>query len=280
MSPQLSLFAQCPLEADPPDVHDLHPIQAASAPVSRRLPLALSLGLTGLLLYALSLSLFNGPRSLDSRAMAWTATHTVAILLAPPAELDRPAPAPLRKGPEAPGGAGHRQGSDTQDPRLAALVATSSATPEAVDPASLTTLSTADKALLALNPTLPVQAGGNGLSRGTGRDAALGPGGRPGSTAPASAAAPPDHQLVPLRQATLRFRLSTGQNAAAKEAVRVRILIGNDGVPTSATAISGPAFLRAAAEKVAMEWRFEPLQPHGLRAPLALTLIFRPQFTS
>lgn len=258
MSRHLSLFAQCRLEVDPPDVHDLHPVLAASAPVSWRLPLALSLGLTGLLLYALSLDLFDGPHPLASHAPVRSATHSVTLLLGPPARLP--------KRPEAPGGAGHRRGTGPQDPRLASRVTTPSATRDAADPASLTALPTEAKLLPSLDPASPVQAGGNGLEQGGGQDAARGPGGSP------------DHRVVPIRQVRLFANYFPWEVKAARKPVSVRLLIGPDGVPLSATAISGPGFLRAAAVKAALEWRFEPLAPHGIEAPLVLTITFLPYF--
>lgn len=142
----------------------------------------------------------------------------------------------------------------------------SSATRDAVGPASLTALPTEDKRLPAPDPALPAQAGGNGLEQGGGRDPGRGPGG------------PPDHQVVPIRQVRLFANDFPWEAKAARQPVRVRLVIGPDGVPRRATAISGPEFLRAAAERAAMEWRFEPLAAHGLEAPLALTITFLPYF--
>jgi len=82
--------------------------------------------------------------------------------------------------------------------------------------------------------------------------------------------------LHPTRQPILIHTLPASVSATG-EAVRVRILIGEDGVPTQALFLSGPAYLRDKALKTAYEWRFEPLGPHGLKAPLPLTLTFQPR---
>ena len=58
---------------------------------------------------------------------------------------------------------------------------------------------------------------------------------------------------------------------------RVRILIGEDGIPFQATWVSGPWKLREKAIRTALGWRFEPLDPHGLKAPLSLVLTFHPR---
>jgi protein TonB len=52
---------------------------------------------------------------------------------------------------------------------------------------------------------------------------------------------------------------------AAKQSgrVTVQMVIGTDGVPTSATAISGPALLRKDSEAYAMKWRFKPAMEDG-----------------
>jgi outer membrane biosynthesis protein TonB len=45
--------------------------------------------------------------------------------------------------------------------------------------------------------------------------------------------------------------------------VVVEIIVGLDGVPTSAVAKSGPPQLRPSAEAYAMQWRFEPALMNG-----------------
>lgn len=251
-------------------VYDLHPIRAAGSPRSRGIPLLLSLGLTPLVIYGLSMSLISPATERTVQVALDQARRTVALVLKEPDLPGLRAPVRTPIGPEGPGGKGHREGTGTLDPRLAAHTTILSKPSEAVDPGELSASPTAERVSLSLNPALPLQEGGNGLARGTGRDSALGQGGL---------ARPPkalDFKLVPLRQVTVQHQLTHGEASVAKEPLRVRILIGEDGIPIQATVISGPDFLHEKALKAALEWRFEPLGPHGLQAPLSLTLIFRP----
>jgi hypothetical protein len=250
-------------------VHDLHPIGQAIPNRPRALPVLLSLGLTPLLICGLALSL-QAPIAAISRGVI-DGPHSVTLLLEQPAEVF--APARNLVGPADPGGAGHREGTSTLDPRLAAVTTTALSLPsDAIDPDDLSRSPDAERAFLSLNPALPLEAGGNGLARGTGRDAARGKGGLIRAPQPVDAR---DFRLVATRQVPLYHRLSPGESNR-REATRVRILIGEDGVPTQAVVLSGPAYLHEEARRAALEWRFEPLEPHGLKAPLPLTLTFHP----
>lgn len=253
-------------------VYDLHPIRDAAAARSRGIPLLVSLGLTPLVIYGLANSLVSPASARAAEGALDQARRSVSLLLLEPAPADVKAPARSLLGPEGPGGMGHREGTNTLDPRLAAYTSALSRPSDTVDPDELAAAPTAERMDLSLNPALPSQAGGNGLARGTGRDSALGSGGllRPPQAM--------DFKLVPTRQVPVSHQLVRGEEAAAREIVRVRILIGEDGVPIQAALVSGPEFLREKAIKAALEWRFEALGPHGLKAPLALVLIFRPNF--
>jgi hypothetical protein len=253
-------------------VHDLHPIRDAAAARSRGVPLLLSLGLTPLLIYGLANSLVSPASARATQGALDQARRSVALLLLEPAPANVQAPARNLLGPEGPVGEGHREGTKTLDPRLAAHATVLSRPSDAVDPDDLASASTAERVNLSLNPALPSQAGGNGLAKGTGRDSALGSG---GLLQPPKAM---DFKLIPTRQVPVSHQLARGEEAASGEMLRVRILIGEDGVPLQATLVSGPEFLREKAIKAALEWRFEALEPHGLKAPLALVLIFRPNF--
>ena len=59
--------------------------------------------------------------------------------------------------------------------------------------------------------------------------------------------------------------------------VVVEIVVGPDGVPTSATAKEGPPQLRPTAEAYAMQWKFEPALLNGQPqyARFKLTMPFR-----
>jgi hypothetical protein len=253
-------------------VHDLHPIRDAAAARPRGIPLLLSLGLAPLLIYGLANSLNSPASDRVAEGALDQARKSVSLLLLEPAPADAKAPARNLLGPKEPGGEGHREGTNTLDPRLAAYTSALSRPSDAVDPDELAAAPAAERVDLSLNPALPSQAGGNGLAKGSGRDSALGAGGllRPSQAM--------DFKLVPTRQVPVSYQLIRGEEAAAREIVRVRILIGEDGVPREATLVSGPEFLREKAIQAALEWRFEALGPHGLKAPLSLVLVFRPNF--
>lgn len=276
MHPLLQVLELAPRAGADSSVHELHPIRASAPSASRALPCLLSLGLTSLLVFGIAQSRFDSSSLQSIQGAVVQAGRSVAVLLAEPVERSGFLP-PARNlvGPRPAGGAGHAEGTSTLDPRLTRLTTATAMPSEAIDPASLSTLPTADRAFLSLNPALPIQAGGNGLAKGAGRDAALGPGGRFG---PATGVAVPDHRLIPTHQVALLHRLGPGEAVAAREPVRVRLTIGADGVTQQAIALSGPSFLRDEAIKAALQWRFEPLGAHGLEAPLSLTLTFYPRF--
>ncbi len=253
-------------------VNDLYPIRIAASPRSRLIPLLLSLGLTPLLIYGLSISLVS-PSSMQAiHGAVAQARRSVTLLLL---EHETPSVKPPARdvlGPEAPGGAGHQEGTGTIDPRLAAHTSLFSKPSDAIDSDELSVSPGAERAYVSLNPALPAQSGGNGLARGTGRDSALGSGGI--TRAPVLVAAP-DFKLIPTRQIELSHQMSTGEEALLTEPPQVRILIGEDGVPFQATLVSGSPKLHDKAIKAALGWRFEPLGPHGLKAPLVLVITFR-----
>lgn len=270
MHPLLSTLDPTDPAGSASSVHDLHPIRDAASARSRGIPFLLSLGLTPLLIYGLSISLIS-PASLRAVQGALDqARRSVSFQLNEPDPPGVKPPARNPVGPAGPGGAGHRGGTGTLDPRLAAYTSILSQPSDAIDPETLGPSPKAERVDLSLNPALPLQAGGNGLARGTGRDSALGSGGliRPPKVL--------DFKLIPTRQVTVQHQLAPGEESATRQPLRVRILIGEDGVPTQATVVSGPDFLHEKALKAALEWRFEPLVPHGLRAPLSLTLLFHP----
>ncbi|MBP1772281.1 MAG: hypothetical protein H6P99_1444 [Holophagaceae bacterium] len=264
-------------------VHDLHPIQQAASARSHGVPILLSLGLTPLLIYGLSISLLT-PAS--TQAVHWVvdrAQRSVSLLLH---ETDV-APATRHVlGPEGPGGDGHREGTNTLDPRLVAHTTILSTPSDAVDPDELGTTPRAERVYLSLNPALPLQTGGNGLAHGSGRDSARGSGGllRLQEPAPRGDRGEkleriPDGRLVAIRKPELHhgYRKGDLEEEVWSKPVVVRIWIGEDGIPIRGYVVSGPERLHAAGLKTALLWRFEPLGPHGLVAPLALNVVFRPR---
>lgn len=253
-------------------VFDLHPIRDGASTRPIGVSVLFSLGLTPLLIFGLSVSLMSPNSRPDAGTALDQTQRSVSLLLHEP---DRPSvEAPVRNlyGLRAPGGNGHQEGTETLDPRLVAYTSRFSQPSDAIDPDDLSTHPKADRVFLSLNPTLPLQAGGDGLAAGTGKDSAKGPGGLflvGGSY---------DFRLVPIRQVQARHQLAMGEHRDAKQPVRIQIQVGSDGVPFRAKVVSGPMFLLEEALAAAMQWRFEPLALHGLKAPIASILTFYPDF--
>ncbi|MFN7959168.1 MAG: hypothetical protein U0P46_12715 [Holophagaceae bacterium] len=278
MHPLLRTLDLRPILGMESSVYDLQPIRTAGPSQSRGIPLLVSLGLTPLLIYGLGLSLNRPASMLGIQSALNRAQGSVTLVLH---ELEVPpvqGPARDLVGPEGPGGAGHREGTNTLDPRLLVHTSILSSPSEAIDPDDLSTSTREERASLSLNPALPQQPGGNGLARGTGRDAASGSGGLKRAPVQGSIShATPDFKLVAIRKVELRHQMSSGDEGLRTEPSRVRILIGEDGIPFQATWVSGPWKLREKAIRTALGWRFEPLDPHGLKAPLSLVLTFHPR---
>lgn len=259
-------------------VYDLQPIRTAGPSRSRGIPLLVSLGLTPLLIYGLGLSLV-WPASMPGIQSALDqARRSVSLVLHEPEVPSVQGPIRDTVGPEGSVGAGHREGTNTLDPRLLVHTSILSSPSEAIDPDDLSISTREERASLSLNPALPQQPGGNGLARGTGRDPASGSGGLKRAPVQGTASfATPDFKLVAIRKIELHYQMSSGDEGLHAEPSRVRILIGEDGTPFQATWVSGPWKLREKAIRTALGWRFEPLDPHGLKAPLPLVLTFHPR---
>lgn len=115
-------------------VHDLQPIQQAAPARARTLPMLLSLGLTPLLIYGLALSL-DAPLASISRAVSNGRRSVTLLLETTDGSLHLPAPTRNLVGPPGPGGAGHRDGTSTLDPRLVVTTTTALTRPtDAIDP--------------------------------------------------------------------------------------------------------------------------------------------------
>ncbi|WLT30141.1 hypothetical protein [Geothrix sp. PMB-07] len=270
MHPLLRSLDLNPIAGNETTVYGVHPIREAAPARSRGIPILFSLGMTPLILYGLSISLTHG--HLDSLIRREPSQHRESVsLTVQEAEVAfiRP-PTKYLMGSESPGGEGHREGTDGLDPRLVAHTSIFSQPSDAIDPDELTLSPRATPVFLSLNPTLPLRSGGNGLASGTGRDSARGSGGhiREQKTY--------DFKLIPTRQVSVRHQLKPGEPTKVAADVLVRLQIGEDGVPMDASVLSGPAFLHAESIQAALQWRFEPLAPHGLKAPLSLTLVFQP----
>lgn len=271
MHPRLRVLTSPPREDQESLVHAARPILQAAPPRRRTLPAFASLLLTPLAVLALALGMTTSPVT-SARTLRAAGPPSVRLVLTETTPSPRALPVPgLQADIQRLRGAGHREGTSTLDPRLVTVRTSTLPLPsEAIDPDSLSTSPRAEPVFLALNPALPLQAGGNGLSAGTGREAYRGRGSRD------SAVAAPDLRVVPIHQVPLFHQLRPGERPDLVQPTRVRILIGADGVPTQAQVLSGPAYLHDQAREAALGWRFEPLEPHGLKAPLTLTLTFHP----
>ncbi|MDR3682257.1 MAG: hypothetical protein P4L11_00905 [Geothrix sp.] len=268
----------------------LHPIRDAVAPRSRMFPFLSSLILTTLITYGISTMRFSGPSFQVAHVGTPLARNTVTIALEefPPRPGSR-SPTTRRIGPAGPGGLGHREGTNTIDPRLLSVQTPIVSYPtETIDPDLIGPSPRADIAALSLNPTLPVQPGGNGFSRGTGRDPAFGKGGiwhlqESAVLPPKDKQGPiPDGRLVPIRRQEARhlYQRSDWTEELANVPVVVRVVIAEDGRVIQATVLSGPEEMRADVLWAARHWLFESLGKHGLRAPLQVDLIFHPRFAN
>jgi len=135
---------------------------------------------------------------------------------------------------------------------------------------------TIPEALIPAMDILPVVAGGDGRSRGSGPGSGGGTGGgtgwgdgrKVGFDRPEF-----DYQLKPLVTIKPHYRLRRGE-PTGEEDVIVRITVEDDGRVSSAKAMGGPEFLYLNAERNALCWVFEPLAKHGLKGPQITRIVF------
>lgn len=255
MHPLLQTLDLTPSTRTESSVYELHPIRNGASARSRGIPLILSLGLTPLLIYGLALSLIP-PSSLQGVHGAFDqAQQSVSLMLQEPI-LPNPQASQHMSTNE---GKGHPKGTGTLDPRLAAYTSSRSLLSDSIGPDDLSTSPRAEQVDLSLSPGLPLQVGSNGLGIGTGREAATF-----------------DFSLIPIKRVMVRYQLRRGESIS-KEPVKVRILVGDDGVPLQATVVSGPVRFHEEALIAARKWRFEPLAAHGLKAPVSSVITFFPE---
>ncbi len=181
-------------------------------------------------------------------------------------------PQPLGKAPQGPGkaedlpGLGHVDGNGAIDPALLALPEARRPLIPSDDPDGLRPQST-EPPIAGLNRHLPVAPGGNGLARGSGQDAGAGGLGLGGRV--------PDYKLVLVHEEFADTDVpidSPGINLP----VKILVLIGASGRPLGARFISGPELLRSNCLQAALRFQWEPLEPHGLQAPVEMVLTFHP----
>ncbi|HJV48335.1 MAG TPA: hypothetical protein VJ549_03575 [Geothrix sp.] len=257
--------------ADETSVYEAHPILDHASAGPRGLPLLLSLGLTPLLVYALALGLHSPASRQAMREFFGEDPRSVSLLLAEtasasPAPTSHPSPAPAPITSKAPSG--------SQEPAAASREAEPARPLQAVDPSASDPSPRAEPIRDTLSVALPRESAGGAAGGGTagGQGQVKGEAFKAGHTAGKTF----DFQLVPTRRAQASHQLIWGQESAAEEPVKVRIQVGEDGLPFEATVVSGPPFLHAESIKAALQWRFEPLALHGLKAPISTVLTFYP----
>jgi len=119
----------------------------------------------------------------------------------------------------------------------------------------------------ALTPDLPLAPGGNGMARGDGSRAGRAPDPRRLTAAPVALDEVRSIKEVMPRLANMRRGL-TG-------AVRVRVRMDADGVPRSATPLSGPEETWPAIIEAALQWRFHVPERLRAQAPIRMDILFR-----
>ncbi len=260
---------------DPPEdvtgPYAVAPIQAAAPAPRRGLAWLTALGTPVLLA-----GLFGGPAARRPPGPHQETRESLRVQLA---EFTEPRPAPkvlsdpLPKAPPGPGqgqglpGTGHLEGNGAVDPLLQPFLRRNGGE---VPVPEVPVRAEPDSAGLLGDASLPVAKGGNGLARGTGRDP-----GRGGGGGLPREELQPDYRLVLVHEEPARSDLKSDDPSLAQP-VLVRVRIGEDGVPLSATALSGPPQLFDVCVRTALRFRWEPLAPHGLKAPQVITITFRP----
>jgi len=118
-----------------------------------------------------------------------------------------------------------------------------------------------DSRLPPLDKALPIRPGGNGVSQGDGEGFGRGSGDGFGDGQGGGG-------LTLLRASTVTYRSNPGEPPLTGKVVRVRLLVGADGIPMEAHVIFGPAHTHEAARKAALEWRFQVPEALKSRAPI------------
>lgn len=243
------------------------PIRDAAPKPARGLASGLALVVPALLLFAATTVVIS-----ETAPAFLRPERVVDVLLTDAPEAPRKVvPNPIPDAPEGPGkgpglpGVGHVEGNDAIDPEL--LKAPVNLPTARTEPDPLALLEPQSPTVIGRDRSLPVAKGGNGLASGTGLDAGRGGGG--------GRAKGPDYELVLLHEEPALTDI-TAHSPDLLIPVKVLVQIGNNGHPLSAEAVSGPARLHASCIETAMRYRWEPLAPHGLKAPVPITITFHP----
>jgi protein TonB len=190
-----------------------------------------------------------------------TTTQTVALVLQEgpnlPAPANGPAPAPARPRPPSP--------LPFRPPAPAPPQPKEAPPP----PASQTVPATAPAALPTEDHSRDYGSAASGAVGGTSDGAVGGTGGGPGTGTAGSGGGTGEildldfSQVRPKTRPPAPSYPPLARSAGIQGVVAVQIIIGPDGVPVSAHAMSGPSQLRAAAETNSLAWRFQPFLLNG-----------------
>ncbi|MFN8010006.1 MAG: hypothetical protein U0P81_01245 [Holophagaceae bacterium] len=252
--------------AEDGDPYTFAPIRTMAPAPRRNLAAVLALGLPALLVLGTAGAVISRPEP----GVPGLGVKSLSVVLQDVQEPGPPVPPPpLTRPPEGPGsvvdlpGLGHRNGNDAIDPALLALPQPRRLVVPDDDPDGPRLLEPLAPAP-GVNPHLPVAAGGNGYARGSGLDA-----GRGGN------ASRFDFKLVLLHEEPAETDIPAS-SPDLMIPVKIRIIIGEDGKPTRLIILSGPERLHADCARAASTYRWEPLGPHGLQAPIAVDVTFHP----
>lgn len=119
-----------------------------------------------------------------------------------------------------------------------------------------------------LEKALPIYPGGNGAFQGDGEGLGRGHGDGFGDGQGGGG-------LTVLKAPTLTYYSKRGDPPLTGNSVRVRLLVGADGIPTDARVIFGPAHIHEAARKVTLEWRFQVPKALKPKAPIPVFIEIR-----
>lgn len=125
-----------------------------------------------------------------------------------------------------------------------------------------------DFRLPPLDKALPIQPGGNGVSQGDGEGFGGGSGDGFGNGQGGGG-------LTLLKASTVTYRSNPGDPPLTGKVVRVRLLVGADGIPTEARVLFGPAHTHEAARKASLEWRFQVPEALKSKAPIPVFIEIR-----
>lgn len=125
-----------------------------------------------------------------------------------------------------------------------------------------------DSRLPPLDKALPIHPGGNGVSQGDGE-------GFGGGTGDGIGNGHGGGGLTLLKASTVTYYSRRGEPPLTGQVVRIRLLVGAEGIPTDAQVMLGPTQVRELARMAALEWRFQVPKALKPRAPIPVFIEIR-----